>query len=315
MQRYRWADTHRSPKEKLMPDKKHNTLSLGFPLLVKELTEQAARKRTYYVRVGYALLLFISALLVFWAGASRQVRIFGSTLGMLGRGDDIFLALVTLQFAGIYLFLPAMVCPVIAGEKERDSLSLLLLTRLGPWTIIFEKLLSRVIPMFTFLLLVLPLLAYAYTFGGVSQEQIWGAMIVLGITTVQIAAFSLMCSAYFRTTASAFVATYLIYFTVFFAIPGLIADFNHMSEEEFMYFVGPAVFYEVFDWGGGSRSIFDLALRCIPLVGSTLVFLGLTRYFLIRRAFVQPRHLLRRLFKSLWNAPVFRPSVMRVGVG
>lgn len=274
-------------------------LAIGFPLLVKELTELAARKRTYYVRVGYALLLFISALLVFWAEFYWRTRISGNALGMLGRGRSVFVALVYLQFAGIYLFLPAMISPVIAGEKERDSFSLLLLTRLGPWTIIFEKLLGRLIPMFTFLLLALPLMAYAYTYGGVEQQQIWGAIILLGITALQVASFCLMCSAYFRTTVAAFVGAYLIFSTVFFAIPGILAGSQNMPEEKFMFFLGPVVYGEVLDWGIGGNIWLELLLRCIPLVGSTLLFLGLTRYYLIRRAFSPPRHLLRRLFQSL----------------
>ena len=31
----------------------------GFPLLAKELAEQAARRRTYIVRILYAVLLFL----------------------------------------------------------------------------------------------------------------------------------------------------------------------------------------------------------------------------------------------------------------
>ena len=39
---------------------------LGLPLLAKELIEQAARKRTYVVRVLYAALLFFVAFLAFY---------------------------------------------------------------------------------------------------------------------------------------------------------------------------------------------------------------------------------------------------------
>src|SRR5438874_2340890 len=108
----------------------------SLPLLEKELIEQAARKRTYLVRGGYACLLFFVAFLIFYeelrAGAT-------SPLAVLGRGRDMFTALVFIQFAGVYLFMPAITCGVLTQEKERDSLQLLLITRLGPWTILFEK--------------------------------------------------------------------------------------------------------------------------------------------------------------------------------
>ena len=136
---------------------------VGLPLLAKELLEQAARKRTYIVRVVYAALLFFAASLFFYETLKVGTA---SPLAVLGRGKDLFAILVGLQFAGIYSFMPAMTCAVLTHEKERASLQLLFLTRLGPWTILFEKLTSRLIPMFGFLLLSLPLLAFAYTLGG-----------------------------------------------------------------------------------------------------------------------------------------------------
>lgn len=281
-----------------MSDTNNKSLSLGCPLLVKELTELAARRRTYYIRVIYAVLLFASALIAFWANVYWRVQTSGTNLAFLGRGGDMFQILVALQFMGIYLFLPAMTCTAITAEKERDSLSLLLLTKLGPWTILFEKLVSRLIPMFTFFLLALPLMAFAYTFGGIEQVQIWGAIVVLGITGFQIAALCMMCSTYFRTTMGAFVASYVIG-----AVMLLLPIFVHetvirIGEDIALMFLGPFVYFECFFYGSGSPWS-DLSIRAIPLIGSSLVFLGMARYFLIRRAFAQPRHLLRRMFKSL----------------
>src|SRR5579872_4529048 len=143
--------------------------SMGLPLLAKELAEQSARKRTYIVRVVYAALLFLSAFLFFFdilrSGSS-------SPLAVLGKGRQMFDVLVLLQFAGVYLFMPAMTCGVLTLEKERASLPLLFLTRLGPGTILVEKLMSRLIPMLGFLMLSFPLLAFAYSLGGFAATQI-----------------------------------------------------------------------------------------------------------------------------------------------
>src|SRR6266700_609025 len=109
----------------------------GLPLLGKELIEQAARKRTYVIRTLYASLLFFACYLMFYE--TLQVGNV-SSFAVLGRGRQMFDILVGLQFSGIYLFMPAITCSVITQEKERASLQLLFLTRLGPWTILFEKL-------------------------------------------------------------------------------------------------------------------------------------------------------------------------------
>ncbi len=281
---------------------KTKKLTLGCPLLVKELTELAARKRTYRLRVLYALVLFATALILFWSVIFANYGGTGSPLGMLGRGGDMFQMLVALQFAGIYLFLPAMTCPAITTEKERDALALLLLTRLGPWTIILEKMTSRLIPMFTFLLLALPLMAFAYTFGGIEQQQIWGAILMLAVASIQVAALCVMCSAYYRTTVGAFIAAYLIGAALFPVIPILIDSLVvRLDADIALMFVAPFVYYETFRSGGFLWH--ELAVRLIPFVLSTAIFLVLARYFLIRRAFVQPRHLLRSLFN--WLDSVF----------
>src|SRR6516225_5879137 len=108
----------------------HLISNLSLPLLAKELIEQASRRRTYLVRVVYAILLFFAAVLFFY----QTLRVgMASPLAALGRGRDMFMAVVFLQFAGVYLFMPAMTCSALTQEKERDSLQLLFLTRLGPW--------------------------------------------------------------------------------------------------------------------------------------------------------------------------------------
>jgi hypothetical protein len=105
------------------------------------LIEQAARKRTYVIRGLYATLLFLSAFVLFY----DILRVGNaSPLAMLGTGRKMFEMLAHLQFGGIYLFMPSITSGVVALEKERASLPLLFLTRLGPWTVVVEKLLSRV---------------------------------------------------------------------------------------------------------------------------------------------------------------------------
>ena len=187
--------------------------NFGLPLLAKELTEQAARKRTYVIRVVYAAILFLMASLFFYQTLQFATS---SPLAVLGHGKNMFATLVGMQFAGIYLFMPAMTCSVLTQEKERASLQLLFLTRLGPWTILFEKLLGRLVPMGGFVLLSLPLLGFAYTLGGVSREMLWKGAWMLFLASIQMGTLAIMCSAFFRTTVGAFMASYVIAFLMFF---------------------------------------------------------------------------------------------------
>ena len=182
-------------------------LSLGLPLLAKELTEQSARRRTYIIRVVYAAALYGFTLWTFW----NQLGSWSSnSFAMIGKGRELFEALAWLQFAGLYLFLPAMTCGVLTSEKERETLGLLLLTKLGPWTIVFEKLFGRLVPMASFVLLSTPLLAVAYSLGGVEAFEIGQLAWSLTVTALQVGSLSLACSAWCRTTSAAFLSSYLV---------------------------------------------------------------------------------------------------------
>lgn len=282
-------------------------MKIGLPLLMKELREQSARRRTYVVRACYAVLLLLGAYLFYRDFAARYR---GSYFAMLGQGDELFNMLVGIQFAGIYLFLPALAAGVITAEKERNTFGTLLLTRLSPWTILFEKYLSRILPMFGMLLISLPPMAVAFALGGISTQEIHRAVWGLGLTILQVGAWSLFCSAYFRTTVSSLVACYLLGVVVLFGFPFAIfalegevflhhlanvLDVNNEIDVDHIRF---CTFAPVLTFDPISDDVLHL-LFSLPLVGSIVSFLVLARWCIVRRAFVQPTNVVLRSFRSL----------------
>src|SRR5579872_4997573 len=286
--------------------------NFGLPLLAKELIEQAARKRTYIVRVVYAVILFLLTGLFFYQILQFAVA---SPLAVLGRGRDMFATLVGVQFAGVYLFMPAMTCGVITQEKERASLQLLFLTRLGPWTILFEKLLGRLVPMLGFLVLSIPLLGFAYTLGGVSPEHLCAGVGMLALAMIQMGTLALACSAYFRTTVGAFIWTYLLALAMFFgpavcwlvasSVTGLtLSDLvsrlggNMIDITPLMLpFFGPGVLSNSLFFGG--FNLWTLVMHSVLVLAASAVWLVLARVFIVRRAFIAPRDAVLNVFKSL----------------
>lgn len=178
----------------------------GLPLFEREMLEQAHRARTFVLRVMFACALFVAAL--FYSSASSGTSLLITAFGMSGQGRLILDALVWMLFVAIYLFGPALASGVVTSEKERDTLTLLYLTRLGPWHVVLEKFLSRLVPLLALLLLALPLLAFAYAFGGVTRYMIGIALWFLLLTVIQVTAVAVMCSTVCRTTSSSFVMTY-----------------------------------------------------------------------------------------------------------
>lgn len=295
----------------------------GLPIVVKELLEQAARRRTWWLRSTYAVLAFFAALSLCVATLHRNWT--GSPFQILGHGAELFGMFSGIQFFGIYLFMPAMTSPLLTSEKERDTLSLLFLTRLSPWGIIVGKFVSRLVPMFLLLSLSLPLSAFAYSLGGFEESLIWMTIWILSLTVVQVGTLGLLCSAFFRTTVGAFIATYIFGFLLLFGplmfdeVTGVLratyeflqAGFGTSTVLGFQrytfagMFFAPMVLFESGPGAFGAAGIDSCLLRSVPILAISTVFLLLTRFFIFRRAFVERRNLLLILFRKLdrlfWN--------------
>ncbi len=249
----------------------------SFPLLGKELVEQASRRRTYALRA--AMIIFIMIIMAVmmennkaFSGPNMSIR----DLSYLG--EQIFVVIMICQLFAAVILLPGMMSTVITSEKERSSLELLFLTQMKPRDIILQKYLSRIIPMLMFFFLGLPLIAVAYSFGGLSGRDVYELPVFVIISMLQIGAFSLMLSAFFATTAEAVVCSYLaVILDGFF----------------FYYFI---VFCEETGFLNEDKAIY--LFMAFQLV-STVLFLFLGVKFLKGRSEVRRRHYFRKLLDFL----------------
>ena len=270
----------------------------AFPLLAKELTEIAARRRTYITRVVYALLLFGFFVAI---NQSTLRRAASNPLYAMGAGQSMFAVLIVLQLIGIYLFLPAFTAGLITQEKERDSLALLLLTELTPWQILLQKLGSGLVSILSFLLIGMPLAALCYAYGGISPETLFQGVAVLFLTCLQVAAFALLCSTLARTTVGAFIGTYVGAGLLVGAVASIgLAAYYVMHGQKVGHYI--PILMHIF-----SVKMLEyrdptipqtLLLSIAPLV-TTFVFLLVARFYFVRRAFAPPHHRLLAIFRRL----------------
>jgi ABC-type transport system involved in multi-copper enzyme maturation permease subunit len=178
--------------------------SLRLPVLAKDLTEQAAQRRTYIIRFVYGFVLFASSGVLFYA----NLGIGATARQTLGRGSTYFGVLLVFQLVAMYLVVPLLTAGAIAGERQRETLVLLVLSPLTPRQIVLQKYLSRMTPVLSFIFLSFPLLAITYTFGGVTVAQLILGICVLTFVCLELGAFGIMCSAWSSTPAQALAATY-----------------------------------------------------------------------------------------------------------
>ena len=108
-------------------------LKFEFPLLKRQAIQLSQRRRLWIVRTLLLLAQLTTVLPTYTALMSR------STLSVLGRGSEIFAALLVCNLVLIYLLQPFASCSMIASERERQTLPLLLISRISPRWLVWEK--------------------------------------------------------------------------------------------------------------------------------------------------------------------------------
>lgn len=277
----------------------------SLPLLTKELIEQAQRRRTYVLRVIGAVVLYSGALIQY-----ADISAGGTTAGLmnLGRGRFMFQLLVMIQFWMILLLLPPITCGAVTVEKEKDTLAILLLTKLTPWTIVFEKFLSRIFAMGTYQLLSLPLFAIIYGLGGVELWELIANVVGLASLTMVVGSVSILCSTWFRTTSAAFVMTYVTLFA-FSCFLSVFTPFWLMSR---MPPIGMNVFSNTPWLGFILLYIVAPTMIAVAALVPTVVCLYVAAKVLVPRAFIPVRNLVLELFR---HADRFFNELNRVTTG
>ena len=141
--------------------------------------------------------------------------------------------------ATLLLFLtPAITAGSISLEKERQTLDVLLTTRMTPWEIIKGKYGSDFIFLALMVISTFPLLAIVFIYGGISFFQLLYIGVVLLVFIGFISCFGIFFSALTKNTIVSVILTYLfvmIYFSVTFSTPFVIQSVIAMINETLYY--------------------------------------------------------------------------------
>jgi len=128
--------------------------------------------------------------------------------------------------ATLLLFLtPAITAGSVSLEKERQTLDVLLTTRMTPWEIIKGKYGSDFIFLSLMVISTFPLLAIVFIYGGISFFQLLYIGLVLLVFIGFISCFGIFFSALTKNTIVSVILTYLfvmIYISTTFSLPFVI---------------------------------------------------------------------------------------------
>lgn len=285
------------------------------PLLRRELTELANRRRTYIVRVVGAIGILFFTFIAYQQTINGRLTQRGSlSTQFLGIGGDVFREITPTLFYAIQLLIPALCCATVTSEKESNTFGTLLLTRLTPGGIIVEKFLSRLVPMLTLLALTFPILAHIYSLGGVDTGELIGTLWLLFVECLLFASISILCSAWFATTVAAFTVSYFL--TGLLAVMSLSLSLNTFVPSA-VWEASQDITPRLPETGIGISIQFYLSklglvaadgpvprwlwmiARSIPALIATTCFLTIARFVVVRRAFVTHTSVMMKVFRSV----------------
>ena len=173
------------------------------PVLLKELRQRFRRGKTAWMLALYLLVLGGFVLAIIYLNWRNSPGFYQP-----GRSRDIFMTLSMAQLVLLAFVAPGLTASVISGERERQTLNVLLTTRLTTWGIIWSKLVSSIAFVVILVLATLPLYGIVFLYGGIAPEQVLGAFGFYLLTMFFFACLGITCSTFFKRTGISTLTSY-----------------------------------------------------------------------------------------------------------
>ena len=174
------------------------------PVYKKELKVSTRTIKLALTILAYNGLLAIIGLIAFYA-IFQNAR-----YGGIDYNDilTLYMVLAGMEFGMILFVTPAYTSSAISGERERQTLEILLTTSMKPIQIIWGKLLSSISTVLLLVFSSLPVLSLVFTIGGVSVGDLAKYVLMIIVTAVFAGSIGLFFSASFKRTTISTVFTY-----------------------------------------------------------------------------------------------------------
>ena len=171
-------------------------------------------------RFTIMLLIYIAILaagtLIFYNTYSNEI--YASGLNMQG-SVMLYIGMAVAQAVLLMFIVPSLTATSICSEREKQTLDILLSTRLSSFQIIIGKLLASSLKVIMLIVCTIPLYAVCALIGGVKISNILVLILSFIINTIFVGAIGVFVSTYVKTSK---VATALTYAIVLFAFVGTI---------------------------------------------------------------------------------------------
>jgi ABC-type transport system involved in multi-copper enzyme maturation permease subunit len=178
------------------------------PIIAREARTRMRSKRAAFILFCWLAALGVVTVLAYRSAADQSA----SVAALAHSGVTVFSALVGVVVALLMLLVPGLVGGSIAGERERQTLDLLLCTRVRPWRVVVGKLGASLAFVVFLLVASLPILSVVALLGGIA----WGDIVIVAglgaLTAVTIGSMSILFSAITKGPTGAIVCSYVAMF-------------------------------------------------------------------------------------------------------
>lgn len=178
------------------------------PILERELK---TRMRTWKTSILLSVFLVIigGVLMLFFLGNSAM-----SAFGAYGFDPSIvstiydFLA-VTMMVVLMFI-IPVFTATAISGERERQTLDLMLCTDFSPWQVIFGKMGAALSFVLLMIVTAVPFLGITLLFGGISIIDILKLVIYYMAASIMLSSIGMFTTTHFKKNITSILMSYLI---------------------------------------------------------------------------------------------------------
>jgi ABC-type transport system involved in multi-copper enzyme maturation permease subunit len=177
------------------------------PIVAKEYRSRMRTWRSPLAMTAYIVLLGGIGWAVFSSMVSSAQYNYGPGQAA-NYGQQLFSFLILFQMLLLAFITPALTAGAISGERERQTMDLLFVTRVPPFSILWGKLLASMSFVLLLLLLSVPIFSLVFLFGGIELDQMLAAFLVTGVTGLTLGALGLFFSTISRRTLPSTVAAY-----------------------------------------------------------------------------------------------------------
>ena len=176
--------------------------------------ESSARRRMRMGKTLVILTAYLAAMLVF--AVCELSAFFGQGVGVakMRTGIEGYIWMTAIQFFLIILVAPALSAGSIAGERERQTFDLLLVTGVGTRRMVLGKLTENLAFLVLMILCSAPVMSLVLVTGGVSAADVLATLLYLAVIALAALSVGMVMSAIFRRTLVAVIASYLAIFAI-----------------------------------------------------------------------------------------------------